>query len=226
MLRLILPLLLLAVPTRAEPFRPSPAYTQTGPETAAGALVWLHGGYDSGEFPHGPPEQPWIARLAHDHFDIFRFDRPPGTDALAASTEALAKGLAALRAAHYRRIILAGHSRGAFIALAMLARPDLVDAIAALSPAAHGTRPERRPQALADFQSLLAAARGNTRLALVLLADDPFDPNPDARAAAARTHANLLLIDRPSEPHGHTGTDSQLFDQKFGEEITKYLEEK
>ena len=52
-----------------------------------------------------------------------------------------------------------------------------------LAPAAHGTSPARKPQALADFQAALAAAAPDAlrRAALVLFADDPFDPTGGAR---------------------------------------------
>jgi pimeloyl-ACP methyl ester carboxylesterase len=227
-----LAILLVAVTARAElpaapPLAPSAAFHPSGPETAAGALVWLHGGYDKDDPP--PPEQPWVHRLAADGYDIWRFDRPD-RDPLGAGEDALAHGLAALKASGYRRIIVAGQSRGAFIGLAALAMTGVVDAMAAISPAAHGTNPDRRPQAMADFRDLLARATP-MRFALVQFRDDDFDPDPDGRAAlvretAARVGFPLLLIDRPPEPTGHEAGDGPDFDAAFGACLTRFLEGK
>ena len=229
MLRLIF-LLVLAAATPlpdAPPFHPSPAFTPAGPETAKGAIVWLHGGYDS-DTDKNPPEPAWVGRLAAAHWDIFRFDRTPGQDPLLPGGEALVRGLAALRAGGYRHVIVAGHSRGAFIAMAALARPELAEAVALISPAAHGTNPDRRAQAMADFQSRLDDARGPQRRAFVQLNDDPFDPDPDARAqavrvAAARAGDALLLIARPPEPRGHMGGYDTEFDTVFGKKLAEFV---
>ena len=229
MLRLILFLLLAAAAPLpdASPFHSSPAFTPAGPEEAKGAVVWLHGGYDS-DTEKSPPEPAWIGRLAAAHWDIFRFDRTPGQDKLIPGGEALIHGLEALHAAGYRHVIVAGHSRGAFIALSALAHPELADAVALISPAAHGTNPARRPQALADFQARLADASGPQRLAFVQLDEDPFDPDPDARiqavrAAATRTGDKLFIIDRPSEPRGHMGDYDPAFDALFGRGLAAFL---
>jgi pimeloyl-ACP methyl ester carboxylesterase len=234
MLRLILLLLPLcfaaAAPLpAAPPLHPSPAFTPAGPEQARGALVWLHGSYDAVGVPTPPAEQAWVARLARRGYDIWRFDRTPGQDPLIQGGEALLRGLAGLRHGGYRRVIVAGYSRGGFIALAALAHPDLVDALAAISPAAHGTRAERRAQAMSDFRDRLAAAAGPMRFALVQLDDDPFDPDADGRAAVAheavaRAGLRLLLIDRPPAPRGHTGSDEPQFDAIFGKCLARFLD--
>jgi pimeloyl-ACP methyl ester carboxylesterase len=213
-----------APPPAAAPFVPSPHFRPVGPAAARGALVWLHESYDTDAEPNGPPEAAWVGRLARDGYDIWRFDRSPGHDPLIPGGEALLRGLAGLRAAGYRRVVVAGQSRGGFIALAALARPDLADAVAALNPAAHGTSSARWSLALADFAERMAAARG-VPLALVQLRDDPYDPDPSARAAMARAAAmKLLLIDRPAAPTGHMGTAGAAFDARFGACLVRFLE--
>lgn len=227
-------LLLLARPARAQtadPLHPSPDEPFTGPHAAAGAFVWLHGGYDRAAL--APPAAPgWVGRMARRRYDIWRFDRP-GHDRLAEGGARLARGLRALRAAGYRRIVVGGHSRGGWIALTVLARPGLADAVAALSPAAHGTDPARRAQAMADWTALMRAVvpggpPGGVRVALVLLADDPLDPDTRgrlriARAALARAGDPLLAIDRPPEPRGHLGAYDPAFDALFGELLAAWL---
>ena len=229
MLRLIFLLVLAAAAPlpNAPPFHPSPAFTPAGPETAKGAVVWLHGGYDS-DTEQRPPEPVWVGRLATGRWDIFRFDRTPGQDPLLPGGQALVQGLIALRTAGYRHVIVAGHSRGAFIAMAALAHPELAEAVALISPAAHGTSPDRRAQAMADFQARLDDAKGPQRLAFVQLDDDPFDPDPEARAqavraAAARTGDALLLIARPPQPRGHMGGYDPVFDTMFGEKLAEFV---
>ena len=135
--------------------------------------------------------------------------------------------LAALHAAGYRRVILAGFSRGAFIGMVALAHPELIEAAILLSPAAHGTRAERRAQAIADYTARLAAARGPMRLALAQFNDDPFDPDPPlrgrlAREAAARAGMAFLHIDRPAIPTGHMGSFEPEFDAQFGAELARF----
>ncbi len=220
-LTLLTLLLLAASPLpEAQLFHPSAAFNLAGPQSARGALVWLPGAYNSDTDPP-PPEQPWVARLARRGYDIWRFDRTPGRDPLIPGGDALIAGLEHLHAAGYHRIIVAGHSRGAFIALAALARPVLADAIAVIDPAAHGTRPERTAQSLADLTARLDAARGPLRFAFVQLRDDPFALDPDARAtlvrkAAERAGLQLLLIDRPPAPTGHDGGSDPAFDALLG----------
>lgn len=211
----------------APPFHPSAAFRPAGPEAAHGALVWLAGSYDTDTEPV-PPEQPWVARLAARGFDIWRFDRTPGRDPLLPGGEALIAGLQRLHEAGYRHLIVAGHSRGAFIALAALAHPELAEAIAVIDPAAHGPRPARTAQSLADLEARLDAARAPMRLAFVQLRGDPFALDPDARAdlarkAAERAGLSLLLIDRPPAPEGHLGGFEPAFDTLFGECLARFL---
>jgi hypothetical protein len=77
------------------------------------------------------------------------------------------------------------------------------------------------------FAALMAEAR-DVRLALVTLDEDPLEPGAEARialarAAAARTGAPLLIIDRPSEPRGHMGGYDPEFDRLFGEQLAGFL---
>ena len=210
----------------APPFHPSGAFAAAGPQSARGALVWLAGSYDTDTEPV-PPEQPWVARVAARGYDVWRFDRTPGRDPLVPGGEALIAGLERLHDAGYRHVIVAGHSRGAFIALAALAHPELAEAVAVIDPAAHGPRPARTPQALADLGDRLNAARGPMRFAFVQLRDDPFALDPDARVglvrkAAERAGLSLLLIDRPQAPEGHLGGFEPAFDALFGECLASF----
>ena len=168
-------------------------------------------------------------RFAHNGFDIWRFDRTSGRDPLEPGAQTLAEGLKALRAAGYRRILVAGHSRGGWIALGVLRQPGVADAIVALSPAAHGARPERREQAMQDWAALWqSAAPARTRIVLVQLAEDPLDPDPAARRAiaqraAARNGMPFLSIYLPPAPMGHMGAYEPAMEVRFGRQIAAFV---
>lgn len=157
---------------------------------------------------------------------MFQFLRPRGNDPLAGGAETLLNGLTELRVRGYRRIVVAGHSRGAWIALTAMAHPGLADAIVAISPAAHGTRPERQAQARADWQALWESANAPaTRVVLVQLRDDPYDPEPDWRLGVARKgRVGLRSISLPPEPTGHVGAYMPAFDESLGAEIAAFIE--
>ncbi len=207
--------------------RPDPRARHAGPAAAAGALVWLHAYHREGPPPDPPP---CLDRLTAAGWDLWRQDRPPRADPLEPAAAALVPGTAGLRAAGYRAVILAGESRGAFVALTALCAPGLADAALFLAPAAHGTRVERRAAALADFRAALEAMAPDAlrRAALVLFRDDPYDPDPTARAslfrAAMAAHAvPALLIDRPEAPTGHGGAWDPAFDARFGPRLAGFL---
>ncbi|WP_203070883.1 alpha/beta fold hydrolase [Falsiroseomonas ponticola] len=226
-------LLALLLPMAAAAEQAGPLVTEAGvvprDGAATGAMVWLHPHYTEGP----PPEAPaFMARLAARGWDGWRHDRPTGgpVPPLTGWVEELAAGTAALRARGYRQVVLVGESRGAFLVLAALRVPGLADAAALAAPAAHGRRPERRPQALADFAAALdrAAPDALRRLALLLFEDDGWDPDPAARAALfraamARLGWDSLLLDRPPAPTGHGGVQAPEFDAIFGACLADFL---
>ena len=227
MFRLIGLLLMLAAPAFGAdlPFTQSPLYPFAGPQKARGALVWLPGMYGKDE--PGPPDPPEIvARLARNHLDVFQFARPRGNDPLAGGAETLERGLTELRARGYHRLVIAGHSRGAWIALTAMAHPHLADAIVAISVAAHGTKPERQPQAREDWTRLWAAANApGTSVVVVQLRDDPYDPDPRWRLdVAAKARVALKSIFLPPDPVGHVGAYDPAFDAQLGATIASFAD--
>ncbi len=221
--RLLLPLLLALAPAaRAEQagvLHSDPALAVRD-AAAAGALVWLH--------PHAreapaPPPPDWTAGLVAAGWDLWLWDRAgPAEVPLRAGAQRLAEATAALRARGYRRVAVLGESRGAFIALAALRHAGLADAVVLAAPAAHGRRPERREEALADFSAALRAAdpAATRRLAVFLFDDDGWDPDPAGRAmmardALARLGIQGLVVDRPAAPTGHGGLQDPGFAPRF-----------
>lgn len=227
MLRLIALLLMLTAPAFGadSPFVPCPLYPAVGAQAARGALVWLPGTYGKDQ-PGPPPAPDIVGRLAALGLDVFQFLRPRGNDPLAGGAETLARGLIELRAGGYQRIVVAGHSRGAWIALTAMAHPGLADAIVAVSPAAHGTRPDRQVQARADWRALWESADApGRRVVLVQLRDDPYDPDPHGRLdIAAKGRVKLKSIFLPPEPTGHVGVYFPAFDDSLGAEIAAFAD--
>jgi hypothetical protein len=195
---------------------------------ATGALVWVHPFARDLPAPDAPA---FASRLTRAGWDLWRFDRAGGPDPLAEGAARLAAGTAALRARGYRRIVLLGESRGSFIMLVALRHAGLADGVVLATPAAHGRRPERRPQALADFAAALDAAdpAAAGRLALFLFEDDAWDPDPAARAAlfraaAARLGVAGLVVAQPPVPTGHGGLQEPEFDTIFGACLAAFLD--
>jgi len=221
-LRVIALLLVLTAPAFGAdlPFAPCDLYPAAGPRTAQGALVWLPGTYGADQ-PGPPPPPDIVARLARPGLDVFQFLRARHDDPLDRGARILAQGLKQLRAQGYRRIVVAGHSRGGWIALTATSESGLADAIVAISPAAHGTSPQRQAQARADWQALWAAANApDTSVVLVQLRDDPYDPDPAWRLRIAETgRVRLKSIYLPPDPIGHVGAYMPAFDHRLGATI-------
>jgi hypothetical protein len=223
--RRLLPALLLPAVARAEGRAMRAGGPAMDPARAAGALVWAQAHYTEGPPPDPPP---FLDRLAG--WDLWRLDREGARDPLEVGAQALIAGCGQLRAAGYRHVAVVGESRGAFVALLALRQAGLADAILLLAPAAHGTRSERRPEALAAFEAACAAtAPGAVRRgALVLFADDPYDPDPTGRAVAfkagmARAGVECLVLDRPPAPTGHGAARDAAFDSLFGARLADFL---
>jgi pimeloyl-ACP methyl ester carboxylesterase len=204
------------------PFTRSPFHLHRGPRAAEGAVIWAHG-YGGAEEDHRHHALPGlVSPLNEAGFDVFRFDRHPGDDSLFITLPRLVRALPALREAGYRRIILGGQSRGAWQAmLAAAERPELVDAVLAAAPAAHGERPEFRPLALEDFRRVLAGLdEQRTRLLVMLFDRDEFDPSPEERgqmvaSLAQRRAVPTLALWATGPARGHSGVSDWRFTRDY-----------
>ncbi|MDO9712170.1 alpha/beta hydrolase [Paracraurococcus lichenis] len=202
------------------PFRWAPLLLHRGPEAARGVLVWGHGYGGPDRDLRNTATPPFVSLLNDNGWDVLRFDRHPGDDGVYASLPMLTGGLALLRQAGYRRILLGGQSRGGWQAImAASERPDLVEAVIATAPAAHGewTRGNNLGAAMDDFRRLLAGLpAGGPRLAVVVFDGDDFDPDPERRAAmleakAAERSAPTLALWPEPPLRGHGGAKELRF---------------
>lgn len=207
------------------PFRTAPLMFRHGPQGAEGVVIWSHG-YGGPTLDQRRRSAPGVlAQLNDAGWDVMRFDRDPADDLLPAATATLRRGLPLLREAGYRRIVLAGQSRGAWQSILIAAeRPELVHAVLAFAPAAHGETNGRNilVEGLGDFRRLLAGLPPDgPRLAVAVFIEDPFDPNPAARAAMVaelaeqRTAPTLALFPEPPI-RGHGGVQNWRFTRGQG----------
>ncbi|WP_270937100.1 alpha/beta fold hydrolase [Falsiroseomonas oryzae] len=201
---------------------PDPRFLWWGPEAARGVLVFAHGRNPDGVDSRGAQPQSWTRRFNNAGYDIWRFDRHPSVDLTARAAAWLRDDLAELRRRGYRRVIVAGQSRGGWNALMMLDTPGLAEVVVAVAPAAHGQagHPAQARQ-LDDLRLVVeAAAARETRVAVASFRDDPFDVDPEARAGLLRGLAGrvgaLLLLDRPEGVSGHSAGASTAFNDRYG----------
>jgi pimeloyl-ACP methyl ester carboxylesterase len=194
-----------------------------GPQAAAGVVVWAHGYSGPARDNRAAPLPGLMAVLNDAGWDVLRHDRDPAADELHLALPDLLRGLPALRAMGYRRVVLGGQSRGGWAALLAAAqRPELVDGVIATAPAAHGEAARPHPDALADFSRTLAGLPGDrVRVLVALFEEDSFDPSPAARAAALEAAATgravptLAIWPRAEVARGHGGAQDWRFTRLF-----------
>ncbi|MCA3383104.1 MAG: alpha/beta hydrolase [Roseomonas sp.] len=203
-----------------------------GPQQARGVLVFAHGkgerasrgmGMDDAR---GSQPQGWTRHFNNAGYDVWRFDRHPNSDDTARAAGWLRSDLAELRRRGYRHIIVAGQSRGGWNAIMVLDRPGLADVVIAIAAAAHGrgadARNDSQWQQISQLEAILTAGQASSqaRVAAANFRDDPFDAEPDRRAALLRQYgqrfAGFLLIDRPEGLIGHSAGASIAFNDRYG----------
>jgi len=202
---------------------PDARYLWRGPAAARGAIVFGHGRGNADQDNRGVQPQTWVRHFNNAGYDVFRFDRHPGTDDANRAAAWLREGLAQLRARGYREIVMSGQSRGGWNTLQMLAHPGLIDAGIVIAAAAHGFGGSMNLGAQNDQLRAIAreAASPRTRVAFVQFALDPFVADNDGRAqllrevVAPRVGA-VLVIDRPEGLNGHNAGNQWQFADRFG----------
>jgi hypothetical protein len=212
-----------------QPLSLDPLFRLHGPARAAGAIIWSHGRSVTPEGRRADrrtaPTATIIRALGNAGWDVYRANRAPLDDTNNWGSAAITMGVEKLRALGYGRIVLAGQSAGAWIALTAMDRIKGLHAVIALAPASHGNRnvrTTRRAAALKEFDALLGRRHSpETRVVIALLEDDDYDPDPDERARIASERAQepgmpLLLIDRPGGISGHTAATGLPMAQRFG----------
>jgi dienelactone hydrolase len=221
-----------AVPLPLDIFRISPLHLRHGPAAARGVVVFGHGYGGSLRDARQAPLPGWLSVFNDAGWDILRHDRDPAEDSLYNTLPRLIRALPRLRAAGYRHVVLAGSSRGAWQALLAAGEAEGVDAVIALAPANHGDGRSGigHLAALDDWRRVLASLpAGRVPVAAAFFNTDPFDVDPDRRAAmlvangASRGVPVLAL--RPAAPVlGHGGGSHWRFSHDHAACLLRFAE--
>ena len=207
-----------------------PAFNQTsvGPDHATGAVVWNHGRSINTE-DSDSPTPPYLRVLREAGWDVLRFNRPRDGDTLTASTRRLVELVGQLKRKGYRRIVLAGQSFGAFLALMAADASEDVDAVVATAPAAFGNFDEFydswRLNATRLYPLLERVKRA--RVMLFYFHGDDFDPGgrgEHSRAILAGRQIGYSVVDQPAFLAGHWASSTGLFLRRFGSCIRDFLD--
>src|SRR6516165_2334706 len=199
-----------------------PAFSQDllGPERAMGVLVWSHGRSVAAEDSESATP-PFLRILREGGWDILRFDRPRDGDTLTGSTRHLVDYVSRLKHQGYHRIVLAGQSFGAFLALMAADASDDVDAVVATAPAAFGSFDEGygswRLNAIRLYPLLERIRRA--RVMLFYFHGDDFDPGgrgERSRAILSEHGLGFAVVDQPAFLVGHWASSTGLFLRRFG----------
>ena len=207
-----------------------PAFNQAavGPGQAIGAVVWNHGRSINTE-DSDSPTPPYLRVLRDAGWDVLRFNRPRDGDTLTASTRRLVELVGQLKRKGYRRIVLAGQSFGAFLALMAADSSEDVDAVVATAPAAFGNFDEFydswRLNATRLYPLLERIKRA--RVMLFYFHGDDFDPGgrgEHSRAILAGRQIGYSVVDQPAFLAGHWASSTGLFLRRFGSCIRDFLD--
>jgi dienelactone hydrolase len=207
---------------RANGFSLVPAYPATplaGPKAAKGAVIWNHGvNFLYGREGATAPLPVFLTLFRDAHWDVFRLLRPRMSEEPRGSSDEVARRAARLKAEGYRRIVLAGQSGGAWLALMAAGKSDAVDAVIANAPAWYGTDyPTYYENGFILLDHIDRIRRG--RIMIGYFKGDPYDPGGRARKSAEILEAHgvpHLVLDRPRGFTGHFAGMTARFSRRFG----------
>ena len=221
MLAILLGMALPPIVARAE-FRLEPAYPETplhGTKDAPGAVIWNHGlNFFYGAEGSAAAVPPLMVLFRDNGWDVYRLLRPRISEEPRRSRDEIIAAAARLRGEGYARIVLAGQSGGAWLALMAAADSDGIDAVIANAPAWYGTDHPTYMKNAAILYGYLDDIR-HGRIMISYFANDPFDPGGRAERSQTILTAHdvpHLIIDRPTGFSGHNSGDTGLFLRRFG----------
>jgi pimeloyl-ACP methyl ester carboxylesterase len=219
--------LLSAIPAWALGLDPAFGGRLIGPQRAMGVVVWSHGRSLSYE-DWKSPNPPYLEVLRAAGWDVLRFDRLRDEDTLGGSSRRLAAYADQLKREGYRRVVLAGQSFGAFLALMAADRSNNVDAVVATAPAAFGSFSEFYDSWHLNATRLypILAKIKRARVMLFYFHDDDFDPGgrgPKSRQILERRGLPFAVINQPEYLTSHWASGTGLFMRRFGGCIRDFI---
>src|SRR5690349_23693400 len=207
-----------------------PAFNQAlaGPDRAIGVVIWNHGRSINTE-DSDSPTPPYLRVLRDAGWDVMRFNRLRDGDTLTASTRRLVELVSQLKRKGYRRVVLAGQSYGAFLALMAADASEDVDAVVATAPAAFGNFDEFYDSWRLNATRLypLLERFKRARVMLFYFHGDDFDPGgrgEHSRAILASRQIGFSVVDQPAFLAGHWASSTGLFLRRFGNCIRDFID--
>jgi len=191
-----------------------------GPQKAKGAVVWSHGRSINSEDSQSPTPA-YLSALRDDGWDVMRFDRLSQGDTLSESSKKLVEHVAGLKRSGYKRVVLAGQSFGAFLALMAAGASTEVDAVVATAPAAYGSFDDFYDSWKLNATRLypLLEQVKKARVMMFYFHGDDFDPGgrgERSRQILADRGLGHSIVDQPSFLTGHWASSTGLFMRRFG----------
>ena len=185
------------------------AVDKRGPDLAGGLLLYFHG-FNGADAYRDPIPGIFIEMAKVAAWDILRINRLPMVDGEVYDGDILtlvAKRIAEARRSGYARIVVAGYSRGGWLALLAATLPD-VDAAIGIASGTGSHEPAERERTRDVLAQKLAGARAK-RVAAFFFAGDPIEEGlSERRAVAVRrgllgSGSTFMVVDRPPDLRGH-----------------------
>jgi dienelactone hydrolase len=205
-----------------------PDQKRLGPAQAKGVVVYLHGISANKDSFHHP--LPSYIRLFHmDGWEVLRHNRSNTQDRLHGSSQAILKAVQELKAAGYRKVVLAGQSRGAWFAVMVAGKSPDVFAAISTAPGGFGEANigtlSRSAEELAE---MLAEVR-KARVMMFFFNGDPRENVPGGRGERSRhalTKAGVpfVVVNKPADFWGHGAAGSGRFTRRYGECIVRFVQ--
>lgn len=210
---------------------------ERGPALAAGILLWSHGqwtGHPSWQF--GAP--PVIRLFAEAGWDIFLVQRNPVCEGNWSAkggeyVRNLAKEVHAAKAKGYRRILVAGQSMGAGIALGAAGTSERIDGVLAFA-LSHGRATCRdprkvRPEIIAFHEKQIGKAIRESRTPRILISMGRDDHcvghsfSPLISTALAAKGIAYIYLDESMAIAGHGAAAGQAYASLYGDCVLKFF---
>lgn len=203
-----------------------------GPAETKGIVYFVRGG--GTKVDAFVPVPYFIKTLSGQGWDTIAAKVPQGIQANSVETLGpvaafVRRRVGELKAQGYKRVVLAGHSSGAWSALLAAQSPDFgADALLLSAPSVFGQR--GHPNFGMNLSELPAALnRVKTPILIIFPDDTVYEPDPVRRAAMVEKHfadAKIahLVIAKPSGFTGHLAAWLPIFDYAFGRCIAAFIE--
>jgi dienelactone hydrolase len=201
-----------------------------GPEEAAGVLFYFHGYVGRRDTTALPIPQIFTTMAKAAKWNVIRVNRHHEADLEVDDgriLEVVSSRVAEARREGYRYVVLAGWSRGGWLALTA-ATLDRVDAVVGIAPGVGGASTAELEGTRDRLAQRLRQAKA-PRIAAFFFDGDWLEDVPERRAIVIRralqsTRSTFMVVDRPFDFYGHGGGRANAFDEKYGDCLVRFAQ--